>query len=155
MSIVFCVLAHGGMVMSHRALAAGMVILSANFIINPAYASPGCPGDVTNNHVTDANDLLSVINNWGPCAGCGADITGNGVVDTDDLLSVVNGWGACPCLPQYGCASGTRLWCENFELGTYARWTGGYYNWSSCATSGFAGTEFTSPNHSERSEIHC
>jgi hypothetical protein len=34
---------------------------------------------------------------WTGTAGTNAaDITGNGVVDIDDLLEIVNGWGPCP-----------------------------------------------------------
>jgi trimeric autotransporter adhesin len=53
-----------------------------------------CPfGDVTQNGTIDVDDLLAVINAWGPCAGCAADVTGNGIVDVDDLLAVINNWG--------------------------------------------------------------
>lgn len=56
-----------------------------------------CPADVTGNGVTDVDDLLAVINNWGNCPQpCAADITGNGAVNVDDLLVVINAWGACP-----------------------------------------------------------
>jgi predicted outer membrane repeat protein len=54
-----------------------------------------CPGDVTGNSFVDVDDLLAVVNSWGPCGNCAADITGNGVVDVDDLLAVINGWGTC------------------------------------------------------------
>ena len=56
-----------------------------------------CPADITGNGAVNTDDLLSVINHWGPCpAPCPADITGNGAVNTDDLLSVINHWGPCP-----------------------------------------------------------
>ena len=29
-------------------------------------------------------------------ARCGADITGDGAIDVDDLLELINGWGPCP-----------------------------------------------------------
>ena len=65
-----------------------------------ALASPGCAGDVTGDHAVNVNDLLAVINSWGPCpappALCPADITHDGVVNIDDLLAVINSWGACP-----------------------------------------------------------
>jgi hypothetical protein len=64
---------------------------------------PDCPPDVTGNGVVNIDDLLAVINAWGPCpappAPCPADIAppgGNGTVNIDDLLAVINGWGACP-----------------------------------------------------------
>jgi hypothetical protein len=56
------------------------------------------------NGIVDIDDLLLLINGWGPCAGtpenCPADIApgnvGNAVVDIDDLLMVINAWGPCP-----------------------------------------------------------
>ena len=56
----------------------------------------------------NVDDLLAVINSWGPCpappapGSCPADIAppgpphGNGVVNVDDLLAIINGWGPCP-----------------------------------------------------------
>jgi hypothetical protein len=63
-----------------------------------------CDPDIAGNGgVVNIDDLLAVINTWGPCltppALCLADIAplgGNGTVDIDDLLAVINGWGACP-----------------------------------------------------------
>jgi hypothetical protein len=54
------------------------------------------------NGVVNVDDLLAVINGWGPCAdpnNCPADIApagGNDVVNVDDLLAIINGWGPCP-----------------------------------------------------------
>jgi probable HAF family extracellular repeat protein len=51
-------------------------------------------GDVDLDADVDVDDLLAIINNWGPCpAPCPADVTGNGEVDVDDLLAVINHWG--------------------------------------------------------------
>jgi hypothetical protein len=51
------------------------------------------PGDVNCDGTVDVDDLLGVINNWGPAQGCEqADITCNGTVDVDDLLNVINNW---------------------------------------------------------------
>jgi hypothetical protein len=69
-------------------------------------AAPACAGDIAppgpppGNGVVDVDDLLAVINSWGPCKGdCHADIApagaGNGIVDVDDLLVVINNWGTC------------------------------------------------------------
>jgi hypothetical protein len=59
-----------------------------------------CNADVSGDDIVNIDDLLAVINFWGPCSGgCDADIAppgGNGVVDIDDLLAVIGGWGACP-----------------------------------------------------------
>jgi hypothetical protein len=59
-------------------------------------SAPLCPADVNHSGAVNIDDLLGVINAWGPCAGCAADITNNGVVNIDDLLGVINAWGACP-----------------------------------------------------------
>ena len=55
------------------------------------------PGDLTGDGLVDVDDLLMLINAWGPCdtAPCIEDIApsgGNGTVDVDDLLTVINGW---------------------------------------------------------------
>lgn len=51
-------------------------------------------GDATGDHFVDINDLLMVINTWGPCSWSTADFNGDFRVDIDDLLRVINGWGA-------------------------------------------------------------
>jgi len=59
------------------------------------------PGDVNNSGIVNVDDLLAVINGWGPCpppapGNCTADIApapaGNGTVNVDDLLLVINNW---------------------------------------------------------------
>lgn len=54
-----------------------------------------CETDLTGNGFTEVDDLLNVINNWGPCQDCPADITLNGEINVDDLLMVINAWGPC------------------------------------------------------------
>jgi hypothetical protein len=52
-------------------------------------------GDVTGNGVVDVDDLLAVINAWGPCEcldPCVGDFNDSGEVDVDDLLIVLNNW---------------------------------------------------------------
>ena len=61
----------------------------------------GCVADIAppnGDGVVNTDDLLLVINSWGPCPGCDADVAplgGNGFVNTDDLLVIINNWGAC------------------------------------------------------------
>lgn len=58
-----------------------------------------CPADITGTGVVNVDDLLLVLNNWGPCVDptvCPADITGTGIVNVDDLLIILNNWGPCP-----------------------------------------------------------
>jgi hypothetical protein len=58
------------------------------------------PGDITGDGIVNIDDLLMIVNFWGPCPAlpqpCEADIdpapNGNGVVDIDDLLQVINNW---------------------------------------------------------------
>jgi hypothetical protein len=50
-------------------------------------------GDINCSAIVDVDDLLAVINAWGPCVQCPADVTGDGVVDVNDLLAVINNWG--------------------------------------------------------------
>lgn len=73
----------------------------------PAPTMPTCVPDIAppgGNGTVNVDDLLLVINSWGPCPQpcpphCTADIAppgGNCVVNVDDLLAVINGWGPCP-----------------------------------------------------------
>jgi hypothetical protein len=62
-----------------------------------------CPADIVpiplGDGAVNADDLVSVILNWGPCNGCRQDFVpagGNNQVDADDLVAVILGWGACP-----------------------------------------------------------
>jgi enterochelin esterase-like enzyme len=65
--------------------------LNEHFELPIAQADLDADGDV------DVDDLLAVINAWGPCgegpAECAADINGSNAVDVDDLLMVLNAWG--------------------------------------------------------------
>jgi hypothetical protein len=68
--------------------------------------TPTCPADIAppgGDGVVNVNDLLAVINSWGPCPTlpnpCPADIApagGDGAVNVNDLLAVINAWGVCP-----------------------------------------------------------
>ena len=57
--------------------------------------APACDTDINGDNTTDVNDLLGLIDAWGPCNSCIADIDGNGTVDVDDLLMLISGWGPC------------------------------------------------------------
>ena len=65
-------------------------------------AGPGGTGDPDG--WVNVNDLLLVMNSWGPCsplpASCTADIaprpSGDGVVNANDMIAVINAWGPCP-----------------------------------------------------------
>lgn len=50
--------------------------------------------DLTGSGSIGVDDLLIVLNNWGPCETvCLADMTNEGSVGVDDLLIVLNNWG--------------------------------------------------------------
>jgi len=56
-----------------------------------------CPADLDFNDVVDFNDLVSLLNDWGPCDGsCPRDINGDGEVGFGDLLELLSAWGPCP-----------------------------------------------------------
>jgi hypothetical protein len=74
--------------------------IQAGIYTSPTYC---CPTDIAppgGNGVTNIDDLLSLINAWGPCppppADCPADINGLGSVNIDDLLALISRWGPCP-----------------------------------------------------------
>ena len=59
-----------------------------------------CVADIVPTGEVDVDDLLALINTWGPCGkACIADSapppSGNGVVDVDDLLEIIDHWGPC------------------------------------------------------------
>lgn len=58
---------------------------------------PGpCPADYNNDEIVGVPDLLTLINEWGPCIPpCSADLTGDNVVGVPDLLTLINAWGPC------------------------------------------------------------
>lgn len=73
----------------------------ATGLLIPASAQvTSCTADTDFNHFVNVDDLLTVINHWGPCPMsqlcCPGDVTGNGFINVDDLLLVINQWGACP-----------------------------------------------------------
>lgn len=58
--------------------------------------APLRPGDVNHDGHVNVNDLLMVINQWGPCPVpnlCAGDANGDGVINVNDLLVVINNWG--------------------------------------------------------------
>jgi hypothetical protein len=76
------------------------------------YGEPCTSGDANHSGAVNIDDLLVVINHWGPCpsfpANCPGDLTSAfvecvlpapaSVVNIDDLLIVINTWGQ-HCLP--------------------------------------------------------
>ncbi|MBG81053.1 MAG: hypothetical protein CMJ39_10145 [Phycisphaerae bacterium] len=61
--------------------------------------TPGCPTDFNFDGVVDVNDILIVLDLWGPCLDpddCITDVNGNGLTDCPDLLATLAAWGPCP-----------------------------------------------------------
>lgn len=62
-------------------------------------AFPPCPADFSGSGMVNVDDLLMMLNTWGPCpvgGSCPGDITGDDVVGLDDLILLLNNWGLCP-----------------------------------------------------------
>ena len=53
---------------------------------------PGVPGDINGDGVVNVNDLLELLQAWGPNPGDPADLDGSGTVDVDDLLLLLTWW---------------------------------------------------------------
>ena len=68
------------------------VDLGGNSIMDECSA---CGGDVTGDGAVGVDDMLMLIEFFGPCDGCPADVDGDGVVGVDDILLVIAAWGPC------------------------------------------------------------
>ena len=42
-----------------------------------------------------ADDILTVLGDWGACNGCPGDIDGDGFVGVDDMLTIIGAFGPC------------------------------------------------------------
>jgi uncharacterized membrane protein len=49
-------------------------------------------GDTNCDNIVNVDDLLQVINSWGPCIGCSTDFNDDGTVDVQDVLIVLRSW---------------------------------------------------------------
>ena len=59
---------------------------------------PTCPTDFNFDGVTNVNDILILLDEWGPCLDpddCITDVNHNGITDCPDLLAVLAAWGPC------------------------------------------------------------
>lgn len=57
-----------------------------------------CPADFNADQVVDSNDLLILLQNWGPCGGgsCPGDLNNDAAVDMNDWNLFMAAWGPCP-----------------------------------------------------------
>ena len=55
-----------------------------------------CIADFISDGVVDFQEVLGVLNDWGPCGPpCPPDINADGEVGFIDLLRVLDAWGPC------------------------------------------------------------
>jgi bacillopeptidase F len=54
-----------------------------------------CPWDLDGSGSVSTQDLLDLLDAWGPNPGHPADFNGDGVVSTEDLLDLLSNWGPC------------------------------------------------------------
>ena len=57
-----------------------------------SYETADCLGDVNGDLVVGVDDILAVIDSWGPCIDCPEDVDGSGAVEVDDLLLILSVW---------------------------------------------------------------
>ncbi len=81
--------------------------------------SESCVGDVDGTGVVDVDDMLAVLNSWGPCIGCSADFDSNGEVEVNDMLAILGAWGDCPDEGPQG--TDKRIVAYYIEWGVYGR----------------------------------
>jgi hypothetical protein len=77
----------------HLAVQGGLVSAARLAMTVAVSDTPGPAGDVDGNGVVNVDDLLAVVNAWGPCSCCAADVNYDNLVNVDDLLIVINTWG--------------------------------------------------------------
>ena len=57
-----------------------------------SYETAACLGDVNGDLVVGVDDILAVIDSWGPCIDCPEDVDDSGAVEVDDLLLILSVW---------------------------------------------------------------
>jgi hypothetical protein len=101
--------------------------------------------------------MVAVVTSWGSGPiGTGADFVpagGDGLVGADELVGVIIGWGQCS--GGGGAVTGAALWCENFDLANYSRWSMPYYPTTGCESNGFTSELAFSPAQSHKSRVLC
>lgn len=66
----------------------------------PDSCEPTCNADIVGGGVVNVDDLLALLQGWGPCPPpgplpCAADLNLDSLVNVDDLLQLLAGWGQC------------------------------------------------------------
>jgi len=57
-----------------------------------ANGSSVIPGDVNGDGVVNFQDVIQILNAWGPCDGCPEDLSGDGQAGFQDVLIVISNW---------------------------------------------------------------
>ena len=82
-----------GDIFSDGTLEAG---IDAIKVVNGLGCVDACTGDVDGSGEVDFDDVLAILEAWGPCdEDCPEDLDDDNDVDFDDLLLVLAGWGPC------------------------------------------------------------
>ena len=81
--------------------------------------SDTCEGDIDGNGSVDVDDMLALLNSWGPCSGCAADFDASGEVEVNDMLALLAAWGVCPIEGPEG--TDKRIVAYYIEWGIYGR----------------------------------
>ena len=74
-----------------RGDAIARVLVLGSLVTASAGACPGSP-DLDDDGYLNDQDLLLLLQAWGPCPGCRADLDGDGTVGTSDLLVLLAAW---------------------------------------------------------------
>ncbi|MCH2136536.1 MAG: hypothetical protein MK101_08135 [Phycisphaerales bacterium] len=81
-------------VLKDHALVGMGVVDAASLTIDVQVSEPsGVPGDITGDGQVNVDDLLRVLESFGPCPCCPADLDESGAVTVDDLLMIISYWG--------------------------------------------------------------
>ncbi len=83
-----------------------------NVAAHSGCATSRCAADLVGDGVVNVEDLLAVVNEWGPCPQpcslpCLADVIPDCSVNVDDLLAIIHGWGQCPAPSNDSCVNYT------------------------------------------------
>lgn len=88
-----------GQILAQAGLGSSPHVSSTIVLLTPI---PDRLGDTNCDGAVDVDDLLAVINAWGPCPGqfCAADLDRNLIMNQHDLLTVIEQWDLDPPSPR-------------------------------------------------------
>lgn len=65
-------------------------------IVRVALPDFSCPADFDHDGMVGFQDLLLLLQAWGPCPGCPLDLDGDCMVGFSEIVALLAAWGACP-----------------------------------------------------------